>query len=147
MSWPNLFRDAAKLREASTGFSRLSELQDVIGAIDGTHIPIKAPVNHAPAYYNRKTFHSLVLLATCHANLCFTYAWTGNPGSTLDATVLRSSDLFQQAENLVPPGFYVLGDSAFHLTQWLITPFRDFGNLNRQQKLFNSTHAKVVCDY
>lgn len=140
IQWP---RDAAKGRETTTGFSRLSELQGVIGALDGSHIQIKAPVNHAPAYFNRKKFHSLVLLAVCDANLCFTYAWTGNPGSTHDATVLRSSDLFSQAENLIPPGSYVLGDSAFPLTQWLITPFRDFGNLNRPQRHFNTTHAKA----
>ena len=83
-----------------------------------------------------------MLLAACDANLCFTYAWTGNPGSTHDATVLRSSDLFPQAENLIPRGFYLLGDSAFPLTNWLITPFRDCGNLNRQQRDFNKTHAK-----
>ena len=51
--------------------------------------------------------------------------------------------LFQQAENLIPPGFYLLGDSAFPLTRWLITPFRNFGNLTQQQHRFNTTHAKA----
>ena len=138
--WP---RGDAKLRETSIGYSQLSEFQAVNGAIDGTHIPIKAPSKHAPAYYNRKQFHSFVLLACCDANNCFTYAWTGNPGSTHDATVLRTSDLFQQAENLIAPGFYLLGDSAFPLTRWIITPFRNFGNLTQQQHHFNTTHAKA----
>ena len=140
IQWP---RGDAKLRETTIGYSQVSEFQGVIGAIDGSHIPIKAPSKHAPAYYNRKQFHSLVLLACCDANNCFTYAWTGNPGSTHDATVLRTSDLFQQAENLIQPGFYLLGDSAFPLTRWLITPFRNFGNLTHQQNRFNTAHANA----
>jgi hypothetical protein len=140
IQWP---RDNVKVRETSAGYSQLSEFQGVIGAIDGTHIQIKAPSKHAPAYYNRKQFHSVVLLACCNANNCFTYAWTGNPGSTHDATVLRTSDLFQQAEDLIPHGFYLLGDSAFPLTRWLITPFRNFGNLTQQQNRFNTAHAKA----
>lgn len=35
-----------------------------------------------------------------------------------------------------------MGDSAFPLLRWLVTPFRDHGNLSRQQKLFNKTHSK-----
>ena len=41
-------------------------------AVDGSHIPIKAPMENPNAYYNRKKFHSVVLLATCDANLQFT---------------------------------------------------------------------------
>lgn len=141
IQWP---RGVDRQRETSASFGQLSELQGVVGAIDGTHIQIKAPINHAPAYYNRKKFHSLVLLATCDSNLCFTYAWTGNPGSTHDATVLRSSDLFQQADNLIEPGYYVLGDSAFPLTRWLITPFRDLGNLKSSKECLTLPMQKPV---
>ena len=34
-------------------------LPDVIGAIDGCHIPIKAPRENDSEYINRKCFHSL----------------------------------------------------------------------------------------
>lgn len=60
----------------------------------------------------------------------------------LTMPVLRYSELFQNAEQLVPPGHYVLGDSAFPLLRWLLTSFRDYGNLTRQQKLFNRTLSK-----
>ena len=32
-----------------------------IGAIDGSHIPIKAPVESSASYVNRKGFHSILL--------------------------------------------------------------------------------------
>ena len=38
--------------EAQSGFPR------IIGAIDGTHIRIQAPVNQANAYFNRKKYFS-----------------------------------------------------------------------------------------
>lgn len=60
----------------------------------------------------------------------------------LTMPVLRYSELFQSADQLVPPGHYVLGDSAFPFLWWLLTSFRDFGNLKRQQKLFNRTLSK-----
>jgi len=138
IKWPR----GARLRETSQEFSEITQLQNVLGAIDGTHIEIKAPSEHTQAYFNRKKFPSVILFAACNAKLQFTYAWTGNPGSTHDATVLRYSELFQNADQLVPPGHYVLGDSAFPLLRWLLTPFRDYGNVTRQQKLFNRTLSK-----
>jgi hypothetical protein len=73
----------------------------------------------------------------------FNYVWTGNPGSTHNTTVLRSSDLFQNSNVKISPGYYLLGDSAFPILEWLITPFRDCGNLTRQQKLFNKTEPET----
>ena len=119
-----------------------SLFQNVVGAIDGCHIQIKAPHHQPNAYYNRKKFHSIVLLGCRIAKMEFNYVWTGNPGSTHDTTVLRSSDLFQNSNVKIPPGYYLLGDSAFPILEWLITPFRDCGNLTRQQKLFNKTHSQ-----
>ena len=69
----------------------------------------------------------------------FTYAWTGNPGSTHDATVLRYSDLFHNSDK-IPNGYCILGDSAFPIMEWLITPFRDCGN--QRQRRLNYVHSK-----
>ena len=46
-------------------------LSDVIGAIDGCHIPIKAPRENDSEYINRKGFHSLQIQAVCDGNLMF----------------------------------------------------------------------------
>lgn len=91
------------------------------------------------AYFNRTRFYSIVLLACCNSKMEFSYAWIGNPGSTHDATV--SPDLYQNSHKR-PNGYCILGDSAFPIMEWLITPFRDCGNLNEQQKRFNHTHSQ-----
>jgi hypothetical protein len=56
-------------------------LPDVIGAIDGCHIPIKAPRENDSEYINRKCFHSLQLQAVCDDNLMFLDVYCGWPGS------------------------------------------------------------------
>ena len=63
-----------------------------------------------------------------------------------DGRVLRNSLIYQAAsdnqrkEILFPNGSFLLGDAAFPCLDWLITPFKDVGNLSRDQKKFNSKH-------
>lgn len=44
----------------------------VVGAIDGTFIPIKAPAQNPEVYNNRKCFHSITLQAICNHERMFT---------------------------------------------------------------------------
>ena len=60
-----------KIVETSNDFSDISGLLNVLGAVDGSHIRIKAPTENSNAYYNRKNYHSLVLQAS-DASLRFT---------------------------------------------------------------------------
>ena len=52
-----------------------------IGAIDGTHIFIKQPLENATDYINRKNRYSLKVQASCYYRSCFTgimIKWQGN---------------------------------------------------------------------
>ena len=69
-----------------------------MGAIDGTFIKIIAPKDYPVAYICRKKFHELVLQAVVDCNLKFMDTATGFPGSLHDATGLRLSSIFDQAE-------------------------------------------------
>ena len=56
------FPQGPYLHEVKEGF-RERGMPQAIGAIDGTHIPIKAPKDNPGDYYNRKSFYSIVLQA------------------------------------------------------------------------------------
>lgn len=74
-------------------------------------------------------------------DLLITSAQTGWPGCAHDARVLRNSGLYDRAEygNLINPNRHIIGDSAYPLRTWLVTPFRDNGHLNGRQRRFNHT--------
>ena len=62
-----------------------------IGAIDGNHIRIECPKMTLTYYYIYKGFYSIVLLAICGSNYCFTLLDLGRYGSNNDSGVLAKS--------------------------------------------------------
>lgn len=72
-------------------------------------------------------------------NLLITSAYTGWPGCTHDARVLRNSSLFDDAESggIISPNKVIAADSTYPLRNCLISPFRDNGNLSAEQRRFN----------
>jgi hypothetical protein len=88
ITWPN---DAEK-EIIAVRFSKYG-LPNVIGAIDGSHIPIKKPEENGNDYYNREKYHSLVLQAICTPNLMFIDCDVRWPGSVHDGRVFRTSDI------------------------------------------------------
>ena len=71
--------------------------------------------------------------------MMITNTYVGWPGSTHDARVLRNSKLYDEADacHMFQPGCYIIGDGAYPLRNWLITPFRETGNLTPQQQRYN----------
>ena len=57
ISWPS----PSTLDRYAQEFQDLQQIPYVVGAVDGSHIPIVVPRLHAPDYYNRKGFHSILL--------------------------------------------------------------------------------------
>ena len=73
-------------------------IPQVGGAIDGTHIPLKAPIDHPDEYCNRNCFHSVILQAVVDSFLCFTDINVGWSGRVHDARVFSNSRLFRKAQ-------------------------------------------------
>jgi len=111
------------------------------GAVDGSHIEIKAPLGNMAEYTNRKSYTSVVLQAVCDGKLRFTDISTGWPGSMHDARIFRLSSLSHKLKNLSSSGYHILGDSAYPLTKELIVPFKDNGHLSPDQLKFNYIHS------
>jgi len=81
----------AETRRAIQAFQEISCFPQVVGAIDGSHIPIIAPKNDPNDYYNRKQFRSIVLQGVAVAEGRFIHVSTGYAGSIHDVKVLRMS--------------------------------------------------------
>ena len=110
----------------------------MIGAIDGTHIPIKSPGgNDAELYRNRKGYFSLNVQAIVDSTCKFTDIVVRWPGSTHDATIFNSQ-ICQHFECNKFDGF-LLGDSGYPCKKYLLTPFL---NPNTQaQHRYNQSHV------
>ena len=77
--------------EISSKFEELWDMPHVIGYLDGKHIILEYPKLSGTLYHNYKDFFSIVLLAICDANYCFTLFDSGQFGSNIDSGVLTSS--------------------------------------------------------
>uniref|UniRef100_A0A3Q7G404 DDE Tnp4 domain-containing protein n=1 Tax=Solanum lycopersicum TaxID=4081 RepID=A0A3Q7G404_SOLLC len=55
-----------------------------LGALDGTYIPIRVPIQHKPRYRTRKGEIATNVLGVCDRNLNFTYVLPGWEGSAAD---------------------------------------------------------------
>lgn len=81
--------------------------------------------------------------------------YTGLAGSLHDARVLRLSTLWELGTrgkhsptntwNIggVNVGFYILGDSAYPLQNWLLKRYQDTGRLTAEQQTFNKKFSRV----
>ncbi|KAL6481349.1 hypothetical protein MHYP_G00094290 [Metynnis hypsauchen] len=78
-------------------FFRTAGFPNVIGAIDCTHIRIKAPSGPTEAdYVNRKSFHSINVQMICTAEYLFSNIEAKWPGSVHDSRIFRASSLAQR---------------------------------------------------
>ncbi|CAC5422096.1 unnamed protein product [Mytilus coruscus] len=133
ISWPN----QQQQQQEADHCSRKHGFPSFIGAIDGNNIKIKAPKHRPQSYVNRKNFHSLQLQAVCKHDMSFSHVFTGYPGSCHDARILRQSDLWEHGLELCGMANHIIGDGAYPVRKWLLTPYRDNGHLTQQQKKFN----------
>lgn len=137
IKWP----EGHDVRIVCNQFSTKRGVQNVLGAIDGTHVRIEKPSSNVRDYINRKKYFSICLQAVVDANMRFTNIYCGEPGSLHDSRVLRRSPLYQTASNnqamLFPGETFLIGDAAYPSLPWLVPPYKDNGHLTPQQVEFN----------
>ncbi|XP_064455042.1 putative nuclease HARBI1 [Ornithodoros turicata] len=118
-------------------FLRKGGFPGIVGAVDGTHIRIQAPVQHEENYINRKGFHSLNGQVVVDANSYITNVVAKWPGSVHGSRILRSSCIGERFESGHIRGM-LLGDSGYPCRPWLMTPFlRPNGHA---QEMYNEAH-------
>ena len=85
-------------RRISEGFEHIWNFPHCIGAIDGKHVVLQAPSHSGSTFFNYKGTHSIVLMAVCDANYCFTLIDIGDAGRHSDGGVLSNSSFGQAME-------------------------------------------------
>ncbi|XP_018368346.1 PREDICTED: putative nuclease HARBI1 [Trachymyrmex cornetzi] len=136
IQWP----DKAVATNISDQFLEASGFPNVIGAIDGTHIKIRAPPTDSVSYINRKGFPSINLQVVCNSRGLFTHCYAGQVGSVHDARVFKNSPVahfLERPEVYFPNNSHIIGDAAYPIHPHVMVPFRDNGHLTNQQKNFN----------
>ena len=114
-------------------FRRHRGLPGMIGAVDGSHITIKAPEECPENYVNRKNFHSVNLTAICDHEMRFLNCYAGWPGNVHDSRVFKNSDFNQTVGDKFQDNSYLLGGSTYTLETWMIV----------QQQRFNFIHSST----
>ncbi|XP_056441367.1 putative nuclease HARBI1 [Gadus chalcogrammus] len=123
-------------------FFHMGNMPNTIGVIDCTHVHIQAPREREWEYVNRKGRHSINVQLVGNADLIITNCVVKWPGSVHDARILRQSALYRELQTNRPNGI-ILGDSAYPLLPWLMTPF-PVANTHEQAR-FNIAHCKTRC--
>ena len=154
------FPTGNQLKRVTETFLSKWGVPQCVGAIDGCHIPIAAPVGNHTDYYNRKGWYSMILQGVVDANYCFLDIYIGWPGSVHDVRVFVHSPIYKRVtENCLLPNktlsidgvdvpLYFIGDSAYPLQTWLMKPFPQSGILTRdaQQYNYRLSRARIVIE-
>ena len=75
----------------------------VLGAIDCTHVHLRAPADNAAIYVNRKGTHSINIQVICDASCNVTHVFANYPGSSHDSFILANSVIPTVFEGGPPP--------------------------------------------
>jgi DDE superfamily endonuclease len=100
-------------------------------ANDGWAVKIKAPtleeVSDPGNYYCRKGFYALNVQAMCDRRKKFLWVYPSNKGATHDSAAFAGSKLYELLKEMSPElqsrGLFIVGDSAYGLTPFLMVPY------------------------
>ena len=93
-----------------------------VGCIDVKHVRIECPKLSGTLYYNYKGFYSVVLMAVCDANYCFSLIDIGQYGSNNDSGVLvafKMGQLFEDDEMNLPSSSKISESDDFDFLYFL----------------------------
>jgi hypothetical protein len=154
-------RDKTMLQKISDGFAAFSGyvFRGCIGAIDGIAIRIICPffrdVKDPGNYFSRKGFYALNVQAICDSSKRFLWVSTGHQGSTHDSLAFADTKLIDDFRNMAKwlrtNGFFLVGDSAYSLASWIMTPFPDVSVIGDIKDSFNfwlsNSRIRIECSF
>ncbi|XP_058456073.1 putative nuclease HARBI1 [Malaya genurostris] len=132
-------------RTIAEGFERISNFPNVVGAIDGSYIMIRKPVGKIRStYINRHDLTSITLQAICNSTKKFLDVCIGSPSRVHDSRVFTLSPISDVIATICEAGrFHLIGDAAYPIREYLLTPYRNHGSLTLKQRRYNLKHAQT----
>ena len=118
-------------------------MRGCVGSIDGiflcTKCPSKSDVhgNKISYYSGHYKSHGLNIQAVCDSRLQFMYLGVVGKVSTNDAYSYASTGLSQRIKKLPLGRMYLVGDSAYPISNHLLTPFTGSQRENQDRYEFN----------
>lgn len=144
--------DLPALQRISEDFSARSNgvFKGVIGAIDGIAIRIRCPsssidgIEDCGNYYCRKGFYALNMQAICDSHKRIIWLSSGHKGSVHDSAAFAETMLIEllksKADFLFDNRLFIIGDSAYTLASYLLTP-HDNASSQSMEDDFNYYHS------
>ena len=130
--------NATEWNSARTHFAPYTSFHNTVGAIDGSHIRlIYPPKRNRRHFQNRKKFPSIVMQAIVNHRALYMDVAVGAEGSMHDAFVWVRSDASDTIPSTIPPHHYLVGDSAYPASPFLLTPFKS--QLTAQEMRYNKS--------
>ncbi|XP_068199224.1 putative nuclease HARBI1 [Antennarius striatus] len=122
--WFFWFPEDTPIWAIKEAFHRIAGFPNVIGCMDGTHIPIKAPSQNDGDYVNRKSVHSINVQIICDAEYHITNVVAKWPGTVHDSWIYRQSYVSGSMQRGEFDGV-LLGDRVYPCQPRLLTPYPD----------------------
>ncbi|KAK6484053.1 putative nuclease HARBI1 [Huso huso] len=136
-------RTQADVHDTHRGFHSIANIPQVIGAIDGTLIPIITQRIDEPMYISRKGYSAINVQVICNHEGVITDIVAKWPGDTHDAFIWSNSAISQAAKNGQFGDSWLLGDSGYPLRLYLLTPI--LHPRNAAEERFSNTHRLTRC--
>ncbi|XP_012542552.2 protein ALP1-like [Monomorium pharaonis] len=128
-------------------YEERTHIPQLIGAIDGTYIPVLPPANGYRDFINRKGWPSIILQGVVDNTIRFRNINCHAPGLAHDAAVFKKSNLFRNYKHLIPQKtvalngveipFMIMGDPAYPLLPWLLKGYTRCRDLTPKEESFN----------
>lgn len=119
-------------------YLQISGFPNVLGCIDGSYIPIRSPKDKiSSTYANRHDYPSITLQGICDAKLRFLDVYTGVPSKIHDSRIFKLSFISKEISDICKSKYHLLGDAAYPIREYLLTPYRNYGTLGNTEREYN----------
>lgn len=140
ISFPDADAELQRIKEGFYGPRR--QIPNVVGCVDGSLIPIKRPSQNEVAYVSRRNTHDINVQGVCSHDMKFTNLVARWPGATHDAFIWNTCNLNRRfREGDFGHEAFLLGDSAYPLRPWLLTPVLQ--PQNEAEERYNRHHRRM----